>query len=266
MIFITRNKNRFRRLAACAGSALFWLCVWQWVYVSAGQEILVASPAEVLLRLLELAGQAAFWMTVACSMGRIVSGFLLGALLGTAAAVLTEWSAVGNALLRPAVEVMRATPVASFIILALVWMKTSHVPVFACAVIVLPIVWENVSEGIRKTDRNLLQMGRMYGFGKWGTIRRIYAPSVLPYFTAACTTGMGMAWKGGVAAEVLSALLLSIGGAIYDSKIYLETVDLFAWTAAVILFSVLLERLLISAVRAAGKRYGLYFGSAEHEH
>jgi NitT/TauT family transport system permease protein len=260
MISIIRNKKRFRRIAVGAFSAFFWIGVWQWAYLAVGEEILVASPLEVLNRLADLVRQENFWLTVLFSMCRISEGFLLGALLGSGAAILTEVFPVGNALLRPVIGIMKATPVASFIILALVWMKTSQVPVFASALIVLPILWANVSEGIRKTDRGLLQMADMYRFGRIGTVRKVYLPSVLPYFTAACTTGMGMAWKGGVAAEVLSSLPLSLGGEIYQSKIYLETVDLFAWTAVVILLSVLLERALLRAVKYAGRRYGFYSG------
>jgi NitT/TauT family transport system permease protein len=196
-------------------------------------------------------------------MCRISKGFFLGVIFGSGAAVLTERFSLGNALLRPFIGVVKATPVASFIILALIWMKTSQVPVFASSLIVFPIVWANVSEGIRKTDRGLLQMAKLYRFGRLGTVRRVYLPSVLPYFTAACTTGMGMAWKGGVAAEVLSSLSMSLGGEIYSAKIYLETVNLFSWTAVVIVLSVLLERVLLCAVRHAGRRYGFYFGEKD---
>jgi NitT/TauT family transport system permease protein len=266
MIFTIRNHKALRKIAAGIFAVLFWVGVWQAVYLAVGQEILVASPAQVWKRLLELVAKKEFWLTVFFSMCRIVQGFFWGVLLGTFASVLSEISSVAKALIRPMVGVIKATPVASFIILALVWMKSPMVPVFASALIVLPILWSNLSEGIRKTDRRLLQMAKMYDFGTLGTIRRVYLPSVLPYFTAACTTGMGMAWKGGVAAEVLSSLPLSLGGEIYRSKIYLETVDLFAWTAVVILFSVLLERALLWTVKAAGKRYGFYSAEVSHEH
>ena len=57
-----------------------------------------------------------------------------------------------------------------------------------------------------------------------------------------------------IAAEVLGRPARAIGSQIYDSKIYLETPDLFAWTLVVILLSVLLERLAVRFVRWAGKR------------
>lgn len=249
MISTILNKKRTGGAVGKIAVAAFWLAVWQIVYVAVGQEILVVSPVLVFQRLCALAGSPDFWLTALSSVCRILEGFAAGAAAGTILAVLCCRFRICLALLRPLIHVVRSTPVASFIILALVWMQPEFVPAFSSIVIVLPILWENILEGLRKTDRNLLQMAGMFRFGSLRTVRRLYIPSVLPYFTAACTTGMGLAWKGGVAAEVLASVPFSIGGQIYNAKIYLETEDLFAWTAVVILLSVLLESLMNFTIR-----------------
>jgi NitT/TauT family transport system permease protein len=122
---------------------------------------------------------------------------------------------------------------------------------------VTPIVWGNVTSGIQKTDKRLLEMAHSYRFGSVKTVRRVYIPSVMPYFTAACTTGLGLAWKAGIAAEVLANTKLSIGGQIYNSKIYIETADLFAWTVVVIIMSVILEWLMMRFVKTVGRKYNV---------
>lgn len=251
------NGTRGRLGAAGRGllSAVFWLCAWQLTYSAVGQEILMVSPIQVFTRLFVLAGEGTFWLTVFSSLLRVTAGFAAGVFTGVVLAVLSLFGKLPDGLIRPAVSAVKATPVASFIILALVWMKSSGVPIFASALVVMPIVWENVREGVRKTDRKLLQMARCFQFGWVRTARLVYAPSVAPYFTAACASAMGMAWKGGVAAEVLCSVPFSIGGKIYESKIYIETADLFAWTAVVVGMSVLLEKLLIRAMRRAGERF-----------
>lgn len=255
MISITKNSG-LRSAAGKVFSALFWLCVWQLAYSVVGQEILIVSPVQVFVRLSELVREKDFWLTVLFSMLRISEGFLAGVLAGTFLAVLSFAGRLLCDLIRPVVSIVKATPVASFIILALVWMQSPRVPVFAAALVVMPIVWENVREGIIGTDRNLLEMARSFRFGGARTVRRVYLPSVAPYFTAACATSMGMAWKGGIAAEVLSSIPLSIGGRIYEAKIYIDTADLFSWTAVVIIMSVLLEKLLVRAMQRAGRRFG----------
>lgn len=238
-----------RRLLFKLGVFAFWMLVWQLAYRLVHQEILLVSPLQVFRRLCELAVEPAFWKTVAFSFLRIMSGFGLALAAGTVLAVAAASSRVLDALMQPLLRIIKATPVASFVILALIWLKSSRLAVFTSFLMVLPIIWGNLVQGIRKTDPQLLEMGRAFGFGPVKTLLQIYLPSVLPYLVAAGTTGMGLAWKAGIAAEVLGTPKNSIGKYLYESKIYLEIPDLFAWTAVVILLSMLLEELLLWLVR-----------------
>ena len=154
-------------------------------------------------------------------------------------------------------NVVRSTPVASFIILALVWMNKRSVPVFTSFLMVMPIVWSNISTGINSTDKELLEMSKAYKVPKRKIISKVYVPSVMPEVYNSVTTGLGFAWKSGVAAEVLSTPLNSIGTELYNSKVYLETTDLFAWTAVIIIMSAILEK---AAVYLLGKLFNRYKG------
>lgn len=233
--------------------AAFWVLVWQLVYMADRQEIRMVSPVRVLQRLTELAADGTFWLSALTSMQHIVLGFLLGVALGVVLSALASFLPLLKELLNPVISIVRATPVASFILLALVWIRSGGVPVFISFLMVLPVVWGNVIEGIAKTSPSLLEMAEVFRFGPFKTIKAVYIPSVMPYFTAACTTALGLAWKAGIAAEVLVNAKNSIGGNIYDAKIYIETADLFAWTLVVILLSVALERLMLRLMRLAGK-------------
>lgn len=221
---------------------LFWILVWAAAGMAVGQELLIPSPGIVFSRLLVLLGTKAFYISILASMGRIMSGFLLAVLLGTLLAVLTETIPFFKHLFAPLVGMIKATPVASFIILALVWLSSEGVVTFVALLMVLPLVWGNLSQGIRATDRQLLEMSRMFRFSRWKVVRYIYIPSVMPHFVSAVTTGIGFAWKSGIAAEVLGTPNGSVGQALYNAKIYLETPDLFAWTLVVILLSLIIEQ------------------------
>ena len=109
---------------------------------------------------------------------------------------------------------------------------------------VVPVVWENLFRGIRAADPQLLEMAKAYRFSAVKTAVLIYLPSLRPYFSAALTTAMGLAWKSGAAAEVLCLPKRAIGTQIYNSKLYLEIPDLFAWTVVVVTLSLILEKLL----------------------
>lgn len=260
MIFTTSGKKEKISCPESVGkvlAVLFWIVVWQLVFLYVKQEILIVSPAHALQRLMELSRDSGFWIAALTSMLHVLEGFLLGVLFGVILAVLTSVSKITKALFYPLVSMIKSTPVVSFIILALVWLKSEQVPAFTAFLEVTPIVMGNVANGIAKTDGSLLEMAYCYRFGTPRTIRRVYIPSVMPYFVAACTTGMGLAWKTAIAAEVLANTAQTIGGRIYDSKIYLETDDLFAWTAVVILMSVLLERLMVFFMHRIGQKYNV---------
>lgn len=79
-------------------------------------------------RLWELAGTAVFWRSALMSLGRIFGGFAAGAALGALLAALTCAQPWAGRLIAPAVKVIRATPVASFIVLVLLWAPTGRVP------------------------------------------------------------------------------------------------------------------------------------------
>lgn len=240
---------RVGRAFQSLGVLAFWLLVWQLASSAMGIELLLPGPAATARALWRAAGEPSFWQTAGMSVLRVLTGFAAGALAGALLAAATSFSRVCSALLSPMIRVIRATPVASFIILALLWLKSTILPGFIAALMVLPVVWGNLAEGIAKTDRALLEMGQVYGFSPWKTLRLIYLPSLRPWFRSACLTSLGLAWKSGVAAEVLCQPKLAIGTQLYYGKIYLETDRLFAWTAVVIVLSVLLERLLRRLLR-----------------
>jgi len=242
-----------RKLVKAALPAVFWLGVWQLASVAVSKQLLLPAPLAVMLTLRDLVVTPVFWHTAAVSLLRIFGGFLAGAVLGTALAVLTTRFRLADLLLSPAIKVVRATPVASFIILILLWVETGRVPGVISALMVLPVVWSSVCAGISQTDPLLSELARAYRFTPGKKLRLLYAPSVLPYFANGCNTALGLAWKAGVAAEVLCVPKLAIGTRVYYSKIYYETPDLFAWTLVVIALSFLVEWGLGTVFRKLGK-------------
>lgn len=250
----TRDKNTRLSPALRLGAVAIWLLLWQLASMAVGLPLLLPSPLAVLLRLEQLCTGADFWLTVASSLLRILLGFLLGVLFGTALAGLCWRFRLIDALARPLLGVLKSTPVASFIILALVWVKTTWLATVISFIMVLPLIYANVREGIDSADRQLLEMAQVFRLSRRKTFRYCYLPAILPFFLSAISSALGFAWKSGIAAEVLGRPARAIGSQIYDSKIYLETPDLFAWTLVVILLSVLLERLAVRFVRWAGKR------------
>ena len=236
-----------KQLARKALPLVFWLAVWAACYLAVGQDLLLASPLQVARRF-DFLTDAVFWRCVGMSLWRTAAAYVLGVAAAVLLAAASCASRLVDDVIRPAMAVVRATPVASFIILALVWLSSANVPILAGMLMVLPVVYANVREGVSSTDLQLMEMARMFRFTPWQTVRRVIIPSTMPTFLAACEACVGLCFKATIAAEVIGVPKNAIGTQLYHSKIYLETDALMAWTLVVILLSMLLERLLKTAI------------------
>ena len=239
-------------------AVLLWLVVWQLGSMALGQELLLPSPVSALLRLFTLAGTAEFWHSLSFSACRILGGFLLAVLAAVPLAALSARFLRIRQLLAPAVAAVKAVPVASFIILAFLWLPSKQLlALFIAFLMVFPPVYGNLLEGICQIDPQLLEMAQVFRVPFFRRLWGIGLPQVLPYFRAACSLSLGLCWKAGVAAEVIGVLDHSIGGALYQSKIYFEMTDLFAWTISVVAISVLFEKLVLFLLDQLSRRLGL---------
>ena len=228
-----------------AGAILFWLLVWETASLIIGEELFLPSPIRVLLRLIQLLPDLGFWGAVLFTLCRILLGFLLSVVFAFTAASLSYRFPLFSVLSDPLVKAVRATPVASIVILVLVWVRSRNLSVVISFLMVFPVIYTNILEGLRATDSDLLEAATVYRITRLRKIRYIYLPSVSPYIQSAISTSLGLAWKSGIAAEVIGLPDGSIGERVYEAKIYLSTPDLFAWTVTVIVLAFAFERFFL---------------------
>lgn len=242
-------------------SGIFWLCVWQAVYMKVGISLLVPSPAETVGVLLGLLGTAAFRTAVAASVISVMGGFLMGvtfgALLGGLAA---RFKAVEYALALP-VGIIKTTPLASFILLVLVWVRRSRITALISFLMMFPTVYAAVYDGVRSADPKLAEVARVYNFSAYKTFRTLVVPAVLPFFVSALRSSVGIAWKAGISGEVLAVMRGTIGGELYNAKTYLDTPGIFAWTVVIIAISLFTE---YAVLKLTGKFYASRTQSETH--
>ena len=238
---MNQHKQLFERLAAAA----FWLAVWQCAAMAVGQEVFLVSPVQAVRTLLQLLPQAEFWQRVGFSSGRILLGFGLGVAVSIVLAVAAQAWHTADVLLAPVLQLVKATPVASFIILALGWVRGASLSVLISFLMVLPVLYGAVRTGIRSADPQLLEMAKVFRLPLGRRLRAVWLPAVMPAFRQGCSVALGICWKSGVAAEVIGLPNGSIGDALYRAKITLSTGELFAWTFVIILLSAGFEKLFL---------------------
>ena len=221
----------------------FILALWWVLSVAAANSLILPDPLSVAKAFLRLAGTAGFYLSMLRSMAGILCGYLAGNAAGLLLGALSGLSERIYAFVKPAMTIIKTTPVASFIILVLIWIGKAYTPAFTAFLIVLPVVWQTVSSGMRSADVKLLEAAEVFRLSAAKKIRYVYVPEASSGYVGASLTAMGFAWKAGVAAEVLAGGMKTLGGNIYSAKIYLEIPDLFAWTFTVIALSLVIELL-----------------------
>ncbi|MBR5779586.1 MAG: ABC transporter permease subunit [Clostridia bacterium] len=237
--------TRKKKIIAKASAVLLALLLWQLLSTLVGSDILLVSPIGVVKRLFSLVLEAEFLSTVGFTLSRIAVGFLLGLIAGTLLALLAGRFEIVEILLWPYMITVKSVPVASFVVVALIWFSASGLSALISFLMVLPIIYTNLLDGIKSVDKKMLEMADVFKMPHLRRLRFIWLPSVKPFLLSGCRISLGLAWKSGVAAELIGYPEGSVGEALYYSKLFLNTADLFAWTVVIVLLSIIFEKLFL---------------------
>jgi NitT/TauT family transport system permease protein len=246
---IIKNKT-FRLVFA----AIVWLAVWEFASWMIGSQVLLASPCQTARTWFGLLFQAEFWQTLLSSLARILIGFCGAMTAGVLLAVLASISEWIKTLLHPMMILIKSTPVASFIIIVLLWFGSIWLASIISFLMVLPVIYTNVLQGIETTDRKLLEMAQVFKLSANKRISAIYLTHVMPFMLSALSVSSGLAWKSGVAAEVIGLPNQSIGEKLYQAKLFLDSANLIAWTITIIIISFVFEKLMFHLAKSLQNR------------
>ena len=252
------KQSGVRRFARKAGIIAFWLAIWQLLDVIIDNRLVLAGPIRVAQALVEQIGQPDFWVICGASFGRIALGFLLSFVVGFLLALV---ACLFRDFVDPIISLLRTIPVASFIILLLIWVGNQALTVFLAFFIVLPLIYTNMVTGFESVDRQMLEMARVYGLSRWRTFLYIYRPAFMPFLMSSTKISLGMTWKSGIMAEVLATPKPSIGKEMATARTFLDTPDLLAWTVVVMVLSFLFEKAFMELLKRANRPLGGFIGS-----
>ena len=251
------------RVARVGGIALI-LAVWTLASRLIDASIILPGPIDTLARLWDEMVGADFYRHLAATLVRAAVGFLIAFVLGAGWGLLSGSRRVAGAVLDPTLILIRATPVIAVILLALIWFRSSIAPVFVTVLMVLPVVVENVAAGTRAASGELREMAELFRVSRRRQVRELVLPALRPYLFASAHSGLGMAFKVTVAAEVLVQPGWALGGAMQEARFYLDTPRILALTLSVIGVSAvaelvlrLLERTVPIGVRGSSRRTSL---------
>lgn len=249
MISIMKNNKAGRARTEKVVSVVFAILVWQIGAMLLNNSMLLVTPLTVIKRLFSLCLEGDFLSAVSFSFIRIVSGFLLALVIGSILAVIAGRSHFAEVMIWPFIVTIKSVPVVSFIILLLIWLNSGNLSIFIAFLMVVPIIYTNMLQGIKSTDSKLLEMASLFNVSWFKKLKYIYLPQLKPYIISACSVSIGLSWKAGTAAEVIGIPEGSIGEKLYEAKVYLSSGDLLAWTVVIVVASIAFEKLFIFLVR-----------------
>ncbi|MGN0286851.1 MAG: ATP-binding cassette domain-containing protein [Atopobiaceae bacterium] len=244
------SARSFGRTCAIAAG---WIVVWQLASWAVGNPILFAGPLETAQALVGLLPDVHFWQIVLSSAVHILVGFALAFVLGLVLAGLSSTHAFVRHALAPLVQTIKATPLVCFVVLLLLWVGSRRVSSYAVFLVGFPAIYFAALQGFDADDGGVQEALRVMGVGGVRRALAVTWPKALPYVLAACRNACGMSWKAGVAAELIGTPPNTIGERIYQSRLLLETQDLFAWTIVVILLSYAFERAFLALLCRSGR-------------
>ena len=234
--------------------AIVYLLLWEALALYLDSRVLLVSPVEVATRLIELSGTAEFWLSVLFSIERIFLGLIIAIAVSFISGVLSARFTFFRDMIEPVVMTMKATPVASIVILVLIWVSSRNLSVVISFMMVFPVMHTSFYEGIANVDISYLEMAKVYGVRPWKRIRYLYLPGLAQSFESGITISLGLCFKSGIAAEVIGLPDGSIGERVYEAKIYLSMPDLFASTVTVIILAFVFERVFLYLSRIILRR------------
>lgn len=226
-------------------SIFFWLSIWEILSRTLNADFIFPSIQSTFKALIELLGSSLFYKYVAFSLFRVVVGFVLGIIFGLICAFLSQKFEFIHSVISPMMSVIKATPVASFIMVLWCFIGGTPVPTVIGTLMVSPIIYHNMYDALNVTDSDLAEVCYVFNVQGIRKVRYFLFPRLLEFFIPSAVSGMGLCWKASIAAEIIAYTKNSIGKEIYNSKVFLEGEKLFAYTLVVILLSLLFERIML---------------------
>ena len=240
---ILENKS-VKELVYTILSVISLLVLWKIASVIVGKEILIPSPETTFMEVLRIIRSPNFIASVTNTINRSLIGFGTALAAGIILGMVGGFSKPIYYLLRPLVLIIRAVPTMAIILLALIWLQSDKAPILVGFVVIFPVLYENVVQGIRNVDIKLIEMMNIYNVNKLDRLRDLYIPSIRSYLYSGMAAAMGLNLKIIIAAEVLSQPRMSMGTSFQMERASLNTAGVFAWSLITIILAGILEQSL----------------------
>lgn len=243
---LSKTSTMARQILRWIAAVLLLILVWFAASKIIAAPLILPSPSAVFMRLYAIITTPRFWQNFSLTFLRVIAGFLLSVFLGTVLGLLCADFPALRPFIQLPVSIIRSTPVIAVILVALFWFRSGTVPVFVSLLMTLPVMTSDAEKGFFKSPANqeMLFKAQCVCFSGWSAFRHIRFRAALPFLRSGAQSVFGLSWKVVVAGEVLSLPRFGAGSLLQQAQVHLESADVLALTAILVVVSIILEKLV----------------------
>lgn len=207
-------------------SLLSPLALW-WGLTGRVEPLFLPSPDRVVTRLVELLRTDTLGQDILVSLGRVLAGFSLTALVSIPLGIAAGASPVVGRLVEPLGGLVRYLPASAFVPLLILWLGLGEEP--KVGLIFLGTVFYTlllIADAVRALPLAWIRVSYTLGASPWQVLTRVILPGVLPNILDGCRVTLGLAWNLVILAELVAADA-GLGYRILRAQRFLETDVMF---------------------------------------
>ncbi len=248
-LFTSQNHKSKERLYTMISTILL-IAAWAVLAQIVDMELKLPSPMRTLVAIWGIIMSDWFWESVGATVIRLVQVFVISMVWGSLLGILAGFFPVINYILKPIILLVRSTPNVVVILLAFIWIGQERSPQLVGFMVIFPIVYSNILNGLKNVDTKLIEMGRLYKLSHLSMLKDIFIPSIKPYVRAAMSSAIGLNMKIMIAAEVICQPRFGVGTRLQQERMLANIPELIAWGIISIVLVALIEK-LVAKIRPA---------------
>ncbi|MGN1373480.1 MAG: ABC transporter permease [Candidatus Coproplasma sp.] len=235
--FFTAKKLNI--IASALALVLMWL-VWIIAAAIVKNEYLIPPFSQSIQQFFNLFTLPFFWKALGWTLLRTLIAFLLSFAIAAVCAVIAAYVKPFAAFMRPIVAVFRSLPTMAVLLLILVWTTPRTAPIVVAFLVLFPICYSQLSQGIAEVDSELLQMVKVYNVKPTKVLTKVYLSRLAPVIVEQTGANLSFGIKLIISAEVMASTYTALGGMMSEAVIY-SLPRLAALTLFAVLFGIVVE-------------------------
>lgn len=240
---VRRQQGNLIRLISVSVAILFW-----WVASLSFAQVTLPSPLVVGEEIVSIVTTEMFYYHLYKTFFRVIVGFTLAITFATALGISMGLSDIAEHIFDIHILVGLTVPGMAIAMITLLMFGIGEVAAISAVFItILPFMAENMWEGAKNIDDELIRMGNAFNANRLKMVREVVFPQLIPYILAASRYGLGLAWKVVVIAEMLG-LGSGVGYQIHQAFGLFQFESVLAWTFSFTIVMFFLEFVVIRRI------------------